>query len=50
MVKKQKYYVVWVGAKPGVYTDWNKAKAQILGFPDAKYKSFETVAAAETAF
>ena len=50
MVKKQKYYVVWVGAKPGVYTDWNKAKAQIMGFPDAKYKSFETAAAAETAF
>ena len=50
MAKKQKYYVVWVGAKPGVYTDWNKAKAQIMGFPDAKYKSFETVAAAETAF
>jgi ribonuclease HI len=50
MAKKQKYYVVWVGAKPGVYTDWDKAKAQIMGFPDAKYKSFETSAAAETAF
>jgi ribonuclease HI len=50
MAKKQKYYVVWVGAKPGVYTHWDKAKAQIMGFPDAKYKSFETAAAAETAF
>jgi ribonuclease HI len=50
MAKKQKYYVVWVGAKPGVYTDWDKAKGQIMGFPDAKYKSFETAAAAETAF
>ena len=50
MAKKQKYYVVWVGAKPGVYTDWDKAKKQIMGFPDAKYKSFETAAAAETAF
>jgi ribonuclease HI len=50
MAKKQKYYVVWVGAKPGVYTDWDKAKKQIMGFPDAKYKSFETSAAAETAF
>jgi ribonuclease HI len=50
MVKKQKYYVVWVGAKPGVYTDWNKAKGQIMGFPDAKYKSFETAEAAEKAF
>jgi ribonuclease HI len=50
MAKKQKFYVVWVGAKPGVYTDWDKAKAQISGFPDAKYKSFESAAAAETAF
>ncbi|MDZ7879046.1 MAG: viroplasmin family protein [Saprospiraceae bacterium] len=50
MAKKEKFYVVWVGAKPGVYTDWDKAKKQITGFPDAKYKSFETAAAAETAF
>jgi ribonuclease HI len=48
--KKQKYYVVWVGAKAGVYDNWDKAKAQIQGFPDAKYKSFESKAEADKAF
>ena len=50
MAKKSKLYVVWEGAKPGIYTTWDDAKAQIQGFPNAKYKSFETRAEAETAF
>jgi ribonuclease HI len=50
MAKKQKYYVVWVGAKPGIYTSWDDAKAQVMGFPTAKYKSFDTLKEAEEAF
>ena len=50
MTKKQKYYVVWVGIKPGVYATWDAAKAQIDNFPKAQYKSFESLSEAETAF
>jgi ribonuclease HI len=50
MAKKQKYYVVWEGAKPGIYDTWDAAKAQVMGFPTAKYKSFESLSEAETAF
>lgn len=48
--KKPKYYVVWVGAKPGVYSDWDSCKAQITAFPGAKYKSFPTREEALMAF
>lgn len=47
---KQKYYVVWVGHKPGIYTDWDTCKQQVAGFAGAKYKSFESESAAQTAF
>ncbi len=50
MAKTKKYYVVWQGATPGVYDDWGKCQAQIKGFPEAKYKSFESKEAAEAAF
>lgn len=48
--KKQKYYVVWVGAVPGVYKDWDSCNAQIRGYPVAKFKSFKTLAEANEAF
>lgn len=50
MSKKQKYYVVWEGKKPGIYTDWNTAKAQVEGVATAKYKSFESAEEAQKAF
>ena len=50
MAKKQKFYVVWLGHEPGVYTDWGKAKAQIDGYKGAKYKSFPSRAQAEAAY
>ena len=50
MAKKQKYYVVWEGHQPGVYSDWNKAKMQVTGFTGAKFMSFENLKDAETAF
>jgi ribonuclease HI len=50
MLKKQKYYVVWAGVKPGIYPTWADAKEQIDGFTGAKYKSFESRDEAETAY
>ena len=47
---KSKYYVVWVGQNPGIYDNWNDCQVQIKGFPNAKYKSFKTMAEAEAAF
>lgn len=50
MAKKQKFYVVWEGIKPGIYYSWEDCKAQVSGKTSAKYKSFESLAAAEFAF
>ena len=47
---KTKYYVVWKGRKPGVYPTWDDCKAQVDGFADAKYKSFESKADAVAAY
>ncbi len=47
---KQKYYVVWKGNKPGIYTSWDECKKQITGFIGAVYKSFEDKILAEKAF
>ena len=38
-----KYYVVFVGKKPGVYDSWEDCKAQTDGFSGARFKSFKTV-------
>lgn len=48
--QKQKFYVVWVGAKPGIYKSWPEANAQVAGFPGARYKSFTTMAQAVAAY
>lgn len=50
MVKKEKFYVVWEGEKPGIYTKWADCKAMITGIKGAKYKSFPTFAEAKKAF
>ena len=50
MSKKQKYYVVWKGVSPGVYTSWTDCQLQIKGFDGALYKSFDTKEEAEHAF
>lgn len=49
MAKKRKYYVVWQGKRPGIYTDWEACKAQVVGVQGAQYKSFDTMAEAESA-
>ena len=47
---KQKFYVVWKGKLPGVYTSWDDCKKQIDGFPEAVYKSFKDKDLAGKAF
>ena len=49
MAKKQKYYVVWQGKKPGIYTDWDTCKEQVHGVLGAQYKSFDSMQEAEAA-
>ena len=49
MAKKQKYYVVWQGKKPGIYTDWDECREQVHGVVGAQYKGFDTMAEAEAA-
>lgn len=47
---KQKYYVVWHGVHPGIYTSWTDCKLQINGFEGAIYKSFDTEEEATEAY
>ena len=49
MAKKKKFYVVWVGAKTGVFDDWANCQKQIKGYPAAKFKSFSSKQEAEQA-
>ncbi|MCX2718389.1 ribonuclease H1 domain-containing protein [Lentiprolixibacter aurantiacus] len=50
MAKKNKYYVVWKGKRPGIYKSWTDCQAEIEGFKGAQYKGFPTLAEAEEAF
>lgn len=50
MAKKSKFYTVWEGSTPGVYSTWAACQAQIKGYPNARYKSFPTKEEAEAAF
>jgi len=49
MAKSSKYYVVWKGHEPGIYTSWADCKMQIDNFKGAQYKSFTTKKEAEEA-
>ncbi len=46
----KKWYVVWEGKTPGIYTSWDVAKEQVHGQKGAKYQSFKTKWAADEAF
>lgn len=50
MAQKQKYYVVWKGRKPGIFTSWAECEKQVKGFAGAQYKSFDSIKEAETAY
>jgi len=47
---KTKYYVVWQGKRPGIYTSWESCREQIEGYPGARYKGFTTLELAQTAY
>ena len=47
---KSKFYVVWVGHKTGIFTDWATCSKHVLGAAGAKYKSFTSKEEAEIAF
>lgn len=47
---KKKYYVVWSGRIPGIYTDWDICRQQVNGFEGAQYKSYPTQEEAEAAY
>lgn len=49
-MSKNKFYVVWKGKQPGVYSSWEECKSQIDGVKDAVYKSFLTEEEAIEAF
>jgi ribonuclease HI len=46
----EKFYVVWEGHQPGIYTSWPETLRQVEGYGRAKYKSFESREQAEAAF
>ena len=48
--KKKKYYVVWSGKQPGVYSSWEECEKQVKGVDGARYKSFDTESDARQAF
>ncbi|EAR02927.1 viroplasmin family protein [Maribacter sp. HTCC2170] len=50
MAKKSKFYVVWKGKRPGVYSTWEDCKAAITGYKGAQYKSFSTFDEAKKAY
>ena len=47
---KQKYYVVWNGPSPGVYSSWEACQEAVNGVSGAKYKSFKSQEEAEDVF
>lgn len=47
---KSKYYVVWHGVTPGIYTSWEECKEQVIGCEGAIYKGFPTLEEAEEAY
>jgi ribonuclease HI len=49
-MSKQKFYVVWKGRKPGIYSSWPEAEAQVRGIGGAQFKAFGSLQEAETAF
>lgn len=45
-----KFYVVWRGAEPGIYTSWADCERQVKGFDGAVFKAFRTEAEAREAY
>ncbi len=47
---KQKYYVVWNGRTKGIFDNWDDCRRSVEGYPDPKYKSFESYTQAVQAY
>lgn len=45
-MKKKLWYAVKFGRAPGLFTNWEDCKAQVVGYPGAAYKGFLTKAEA----
>lgn len=50
MPTKTKFYVVWKGRVPGIYTSWEDTSQQVDGFQGAQYKAFPSLAIAQEAY
>lgn len=50
MAPRRKFYVVWNGYATGVFDSWEECQLQVTGYPDAKYKSFDSQEAAIAAY
>lgn len=50
MMVAKKFYVVWQGREPGIYSDWTSCKQQVDKFAGARYKAFPTQEEAMVAF
>ena len=46
---KKKFYVVWDGIETGIFDSWQKCKAVTQNYPQAKFKSFESLEMAKAA-
>ncbi|MBN8641015.1 MAG: viroplasmin family protein [Flavobacteriales bacterium] len=47
---KKKFYVVWDGIETGIFDSWEKCKSVITNYPQAKFKSFQTLEMAKEAY
>jgi ribonuclease HI len=47
---KSKFYVVWKGRTPGIYSTWAACEQEIKGYKGAKFKSFSTENEAKAMF
>lgn len=41
--REERIYAVVRGRVPGIYHSWDEASAQVLGFPQAKFKRFNSL-------
>lgn len=49
-MSKKRYYVVWNGLEPGIYSSWKDCQAQTKGVKQALFKSFATSKEAQRAY
>ncbi|MGM9802647.1 MAG: viroplasmin family protein [Muribaculaceae bacterium] len=50
MASRQKWYVVWVGTEPGICESWEECELRVKGYPGARYKSYDDLEDAITAY